>query len=211
MGDGPARRGRRPGAADTRGAVLAAARRLFLEHGYEAVTLRAIAADAGVDAALISYYFGSKRGLFGASMALVANPAEVLVRVLDGDPATLSLRALRAMLAIWDAEETGPALVAMVRNVMTEESFAVLVKEMLEREVVEKLADRVGGPQAHARAMAFCSQIAGIIMTRYLLALEPIASMPVEDVVRHCGPSLRLALHGRPGIRQERRMRRPDR
>ncbi len=211
----PARRGRRPGAADTRGTILAAARRLFLEHGYQSVTMRAIAEDAGVDAALISYYFGSKRGLFGASMALVANPAEVLVRVMEGDPATLSHRALRAMLAIWDAEATGPALVAMVRNVMTEDPFAVLVREMLAREVVDKLADHLGGPHARARAMAFCSQIAGIIMTRYLLVIEPMASMPVEDVVRHCGPALRLALHGppaaRPGIHREGPIRRPER
>jgi AcrR family transcriptional regulator len=194
----PPRRGRRPGASDTRGAILAAARQKFLEHGYQAVTLRAIAEDAGVDVALISYYFGSKRGLFGAAMALVANPAEVLTRVLDGDPATFSRRALIAMVTIWDSPDTRPALEAMIRSAAADESFAALVREMLEREVLGRIADRIGGAHAQARAMAFGAQIAGIIMTRYLLRLEPIASMPLDDLVRHFGPPLQLALHGPP-------------
>jgi AcrR family transcriptional regulator len=170
---------------------------MFLAHGYQAVTLRAVAADAGVDVALISYYFGSKRGLFGAAMALVANPAEVLAHVLAGDPATLSQRALRTMVTVWDSDEAGPALLAMVRNVVAEESFAALVKEVLEREVVDRVAERLGGGvQARTRAMAFCVQMAGVIMTRYLVRIEPIASMTVDEVVRHFGPPLRVALRG---------------
>lgn len=203
MTDEPPRRGRRPGATDTRDVILAAARQKFLEHGYQAVTLRVIAGEAGVDVALISYYFGSKRGLFGAAMALVANPADVLMRVLDGDPATFSQRALRAMVTIWDSSDARPALEAMVRNAAADESFAALVREMLEREVLGRIADRIGGPHAQARAMAFAGQMAGIIMTRYLLCLEPIASMPVDDIVRYFGPPLRLALQG-PAPRKRR-------
>ncbi|MFJ2959406.1 TetR family transcriptional regulator [Streptomyces sp. NPDC087270] len=198
MTDEPPRRGRRPGASDTRGAILAVARQKFLEHGYQAVTLRAIADEAGVDVALISYYFGSKRGLFGAAMALVANPADVLTRVLDGDPATFSLRALRALVTIWDSSDTRPALEAMVRSAAADEALAALLREMLEREVFGRIAERIGGAHAQARAMAFGAQMAGIIMTRYVLRLEPIASMSVDDIVRHFGPSLRLALQGPP-------------
>ncbi|WP_328465290.1 TetR/AcrR family transcriptional regulator [Streptomyces sp. NBC_00448] len=198
MTDEPPRRGRRPGASDTRGAILAVARQKFLEHGYQAVTLRAIADEAGVDVALISYYFDSKRGLFGAAMALVANPADVLTRVLDGDPATFSVRALRALVTIWDSSDTRPALEAMVRSAAADEALAALLREMLEREVFGRIAERIGGANAQARAMAFGAQMAGIIMTRYVLRLEPIASMSVDDIVRHFGPSLRLALQGSP-------------
>jgi AcrR family transcriptional regulator len=189
------RRGRRPGRADTRDAILDVAREKFLSHGYHAVTMRAIAADAGVDLALISYYFGSKRGLFGAAMALVANPAEALAVAVAGDPATLGQRALRTMVAAWDSPESGPALLAMLRNAVTDAPYAGLVKEVMEREVIERVADRLGGAHARARAMAFCSQMAGIITTRYLLRLEPIASMSADEVVRHFGPPLRRALH----------------
>ncbi|MCX4744276.1 TetR family transcriptional regulator [Kitasatospora sp. NBC_01287] len=68
--------------------ILDIARRRFLAEGYHAVTLRSIAAEAGVDLALISYFFGSEKGLFGAVLALAANPAEVLAQALTGDPAT---------------------------------------------------------------------------------------------------------------------------
>jgi AcrR family transcriptional regulator len=187
----------RPGAeTGAREAILVAARTRFLEHGYDAVTLRAVARDAGVNVALISYYFGSKRGLFGAVMALVANPAEAVAEVVKGDPATLGPRALRQMLASWDGPESGPALLAMLRRVAADDHSAALVREVLERELLGRIAERIGGPDARARAMAFCTQMAGIIVTRYLLRMEPIASMTPEEIVRHYGPALQAPLQG---------------
>jgi AcrR family transcriptional regulator len=155
-----------------------------------------VAEDADVDVALISYYFGSKRGLFGAAMALVANPAEAVAEVVQGDLATLGPRALGRMLGTWDSPEAGPALLAMLRRVAADDNSAALVREVLERELMGRVADRIGGPQARARAMMFCTQMAGIIVTRYLLRMEPIASMAVEDVVRHYGPAIQAAIQG---------------
>jgi AcrR family transcriptional regulator len=174
------------------------ARARFLARGYEAVTLRSIAQEAGVDPALISYYFGSKRGLFGAAMALVANPAEQIAEVLRGDPATFGPRALRRMLVTWDSAESGPALLGMLRRIAADADSAALVREVLERELIDRVADRIGGPHARQRAMGFCTQMAGIIVTRYLLRVEPIASMPAEEVARLYGPAVRAALQGPP-------------
>ncbi|HEX9373173.1 MAG TPA: helix-turn-helix domain-containing protein, partial [Roseiflexaceae bacterium] len=91
------RRGRRPGGADTRDALLTAARRRFLEDGYQAVSLRSIAAEAGVDVALIGYFFGSKQGLFGAALQLPMNPAEAIAEALPGDLDGLAERLLRKL------------------------------------------------------------------------------------------------------------------
>ena len=77
-------RGRRPGSPDTRERIREAARVRFLADGYQAVSLRAIAAEAGVDVALVSYYFGSKQGLFAATMALPMNPADIFQEVAQG-------------------------------------------------------------------------------------------------------------------------------
>ena len=88
-------RGRPRGTSTTKDDILAAARRRFLEHGYDGVTLRAVATDAGVDVALISYYFGSKKGLFGAAMALGANPALLLAGELQGPLNSLPERLVR--------------------------------------------------------------------------------------------------------------------
>ncbi|MFG2639086.1 TetR/AcrR family transcriptional regulator [Streptomyces sp. NPDC048362] len=89
------KRGRRPGRPDTRRKILAVARQRFLRDGYRSVTMRSIAAEADVDLALLSYYFGSKKGLFGAALALSANPAELLSRLLaEGDMDSFPERAL---------------------------------------------------------------------------------------------------------------------
>jgi len=90
-------RGRRHGQPNTRDQILAAARHRFLTDGYQATSMRSIAADAEVDTALGSYYFGSKQGVFGAAMALTANPAQVLAAALPGDLAGLPERVLRAL------------------------------------------------------------------------------------------------------------------
>ncbi|MCT9007489.1 TetR/AcrR family transcriptional regulator [Streptomyces rhizosphaerihabitans] len=193
------RRGRRPGGPDTRVAILDVARRRFLEDGYHAVTLRSIAGEAEVDLALISYYFGSKKGLFGAALALGANPAEVLARVVaEGDLSTFPERVIRQVLAVWDDPVTGPPLLAMLKSAIDDDSLGGLVKEAVEREIVDRIAGLVQGREARQRAASFTTVVAGLIATRYLLRLEPIVSMTADEVVRFVSPQLRQALRG-PG------------
>ncbi|WRZ96304.1 TetR family transcriptional regulator [Streptomyces sp. NBC_01007] len=193
------RRGRRPGGPDTRAAILDVARRRFLEDGYHAVTLRSIAGEAEVDLALISYYFGSKKGLFGAALALGANPAEVLARVVaEGDLSTFPERVIRQVLAVWDDPVTGPPLLAMLKSAIDGDSLGGLVKEAVEREIVDRIAGLVQGREARQRAASFTTVVAGLIATRYLLRLEPIVSMTTDEVVRFVSPQLRQALRG-PG------------
>jgi AcrR family transcriptional regulator len=191
-------RGRRRGGSDTREAILAVARRRFLADGYGPVTMRSIAAEAGVDAALISYFFGSKKGLFGAVLGLVANPPEVLAGALPGDPATLPERVLRAMVAAWDDPERGAPLLMMVRAAVQDPELARLVRDILEREMINRIAERLGGPDATARAGAFGIQLAGLIFVRYVLAVEPVASMTPDELIRYLAPGLRAAVHGPP-------------
>ncbi|MEU4167164.1 TetR family transcriptional regulator [Streptomyces sp. NPDC026665] len=194
-----AQRGRRPGSPDTRAAILDVARRRFLEDGYHAVTLRSVAGEAEVDLALISYYFGSKKGLFGAALALGANPAELLARVVEeGDLNTFPERVVRQVVAVWDHPVTGPPLLAMLKTAIDDDSLGALVKEALEREIVDRIAAVVPGRDARQRAAAFTAVIAGLISTRYLLRLEPITSMTADDLVRLVSPQLRQALRG-PG------------
>ncbi|MFE1289891.1 TetR family transcriptional regulator [Streptomyces sp. NPDC058751] len=200
MTDEPAsRRGRRPGGPDTRAAILDVARRRFLEDGYHTVTLRSVAGEAGVDLALISYYFGSKKGLFGAALALGANPAELLARVVEeGDLTTVPERVVRQVVAVWDDPVTGPPLIAMLKTAIEDDSFGALVKEAVEREIVDRIAGLVPGRDARQRAAAFTTVVAGLITTRYLLRLEPVVSMTADELVRFVSPQLRQALRG-PG------------
>ncbi|ONH59907.1 TetR family transcriptional regulator [Frankia sp. CcI49] len=195
-------RGRRPGSPDTRAAILEVARRRFLDQGYRSVSLRSIAAEAGVDVALISYFFDSKKGLFGAALGLVANPPELLSSALRGDRATMPERVLRTILTTWDEPDLGGQLEVMAVALMQEPEFARLFREVLEREIIGRVAEYLGGADAPQRAAAFSAQVAGIIFSRYVLRLEPIASMPADELVRYLSPGLRAVLRSpHPGWR----------
>ena len=189
-------RGRRPGRPQTRQLVLDVARRRFLSEGYQSVTMRSIAAEAGVDAALVSYFFGSKKGLFGAALALPANPPEVLAGALPGDPATLPERVLVALLSAWDDPGRGAPLRVMVTAAVQDRELGQLLKEVLEREMIDRVADHIGGPNARYRAGAFAAQLAGLVFSRYVLRTDPVATMTADEISRYLAPGLRAALYG---------------
>jgi AcrR family transcriptional regulator len=188
------KRGRRSGSPDTREQILDAARLRFLADGYQSVTMRSIALEAGVDVALVSYYFGSKQGLFGAAMSLPINPAEVVAAALKDDLSTLADRMLRTMLSVWDDPELGAPLRALAAAAINDPDLARVVREAVGREITQRVAKRLGGAAASQRAAALTTQMAGLIFARYLLRLEPIASMSIDDVVRRLAPSLQLAI-----------------
>jgi len=189
-----ASRGRRSGQPQTKESIRLAARERFLSDGYANASMRSIAAAAGVDVALVSYYFGSKRGLFTAAMALKINPAETVEAALEGDPRTLPARMLRGMLSLWDAPDSGAPLLALLRAAANDPAVSRLAAEVVERDIVAPIADHIGGEGALRRAAAGCAQVSGIIFSRYLLRVEPLASMSVDEIVSAFEPSLARAL-----------------
>src|SRR3954447_6614951 len=129
-------RGRPAGRTETRSEILGVARRRFLADGYARVTLRSVAAEAGVDAALISYHFGSKKGLFGAALALAANPAEILAIQLAGPLESLPERLVRAVAEAWGDPGRNGANRAFVEAALREPEVARVFREMMEREMI---------------------------------------------------------------------------
>jgi AcrR family transcriptional regulator len=201
----PSGRGRRSGSPDTAAVIRSAAKERFLADGYQGTTMRSIAQDAGVDVALVSYYFGSKQALFGAAMALPVNPIEVVVPLIAGDLDGLADRLLASLLSVWDDPSTGPALQALARAAAVEPDLQRVIREAVGGEIVGHLSRRLGGPDATERAGMFAAQMAGVIFARYVLQLEPIASMSAEQVVEYLGPSVALALGTGPPARRRRR------
>jgi AcrR family transcriptional regulator len=182
-------RGRRPGTSTTRQALIEAARRRFADTGYGGTTIRTIAADAGVDPALAVHFFGSKRNLFREALAWPFDP-EAAVAGLAGAAGTAGERIARFFLETWDAPDTGPALVAVLRGALTHEESARLLREFLGRQVFGRMADAgvVGsGPLGTELAAA---HLVGIAVCRYGLGLEPIASAPIDELVARVAPEL---------------------
>ena len=193
----PRRRGRpRGGRSDARDRILAAAAAEFAERGYEGATMRAIAERAEVDAALLHHYFGAKSELFAAAIDMPANPARLIPRALEGDPAHAGARLVRLVVTTWDAPDFRARGVALLRGVMgTRHGRAPLVG-FVSREILHRIAERIGGADAERRAGLVASQIVGLIVTRYVLELEPLATASVDDVVADVGPALQRYLTG---------------
>lgn len=187
--------GRRPGKPATRDAILVAARQRFMDAGYADTTLRAIAEDAGVDPALINYFFGSKRDLFGAAMALPVNPAQALADLLAEGTEELGRRILERLLGVWDNPASGDPLLVLVRSAATEERAAELLREFVEQELVGPTSANLAGEDARLRAGAVASQLLGLIYARYVLRLEPLASAEPESIVATLAPALERLLN----------------
>lgn len=184
-------RGPRSDGGRAREQILAAARRQFSRHGYDGATMRAIAADAEVDVALVSYYFGSKGDLFVATLQLPVNPADVIEGLLTGPRDDLGARILRRLLTVWDDPATGAPLVSILRSAPSQ---GEMLRDFIERQILVQLASAIDAEDAELRAAAATTQILGLVFERYVLGVEPIASAGHDELVALVGPTLQRYL-----------------
>jgi AcrR family transcriptional regulator len=193
----PVRRGgRRPGPSGTREAILAAASRHFAEHGYDRASLRRIAAEAGVDQKLIAHFFGSKQQLFVAAVGLPFNPGEVLPAILAGDPDSVGERLAALLVEVLEQPELHQRLTGVVRAAASEPEVARMLREFLTRELFGPAAKLLGTEDGPFRANLVGSQIVGLVMARYVVAIEPLATMPPSAVAAAVAPTLQRYLLG---------------
>ena len=187
------RRGRRPGAPDTRATILAAARTRFAAHGFAGTTIRAVAGDAAVDAALVHHYFGSKDDLFLAALELPVDPRQVLLPAVAEGIDGVAERLLGAFLSAWDDPELQPRLVAVVRGVM-DPAGSKLITEGFLPVVLQPVGQALGIDRPELRMSLVASQIMGVILLRYVLRVEPLASLPPDQLVATYAPTIQRYL-----------------
>ncbi|MEW2504843.1 TetR family transcriptional regulator [Amycolatopsis sp. CA-161197] len=193
------RRGRRPAGQDTRTALIEAARAVFAEHGYERATVRAIAARAGVDAAMVNHWFGGKEGLFAqAVLELPFSPHELLASLRDGPDELLGERIVRVFVTRWDGAG-GDTFQALIRSVAGHELAATVLREFFSRFFAEVIGD-IGSDQLGLRTTLCASQVVGLGMVRYIARFEPIATAEVETLVTAIAPNLQRYLTGDLGL-----------
>lgn len=195
-----ARTGRRSAASadgtGTREAILGAARAEFGERGYDGATMRGIAAVAGVDAALLHHYHGTKEQLFVAAMDLPVDPATVIPQVLAGGPDGVGERLVRTFLGVWDAPGHASPFVALIRSAVSNERAAWMVRQFVSRVIVRRIVAGLDVDDPELRANLVASQMVGLAMTRYVLRLEPIATATTEQVVGAVAPTVQRYLTG---------------
>ncbi|MBM7789263.1 TetR/AcrR family transcriptional regulator [Tenggerimyces flavus] len=194
------RSGRRPGKQDTRETILVAARASFASDGYDATTVRKLAAAVGVDPALVHHYFGSKEELFRSAVGAPVNPASLFPRIFVGPRSEIPERLVRTFLGVWDDPVTGPSFLAFLRTAVRNQTTNKLVREFfdlqVQRRVLRDLDTGIPAAEIPLRTTLLASHLFGLAMMRYLIQLEPLASASTDTVVAAVAPAVRHALYG---------------
>jgi len=185
------RRGRpRGGESGARERIIAAAVEEFGELGYNGATMRGIAARAGVDAALLHHYFGTKADLFAETVGAPMRPDVDIPALLEGPADDLGERIVRYVLEAWERPETRKRGVLLLRAGIGNRLATPLLSEFLQRELFTRIAARLDTPDAALRASLAASQIAGLLIARHVLQLPALTAASVDELVARVGPTV---------------------
>lgn len=190
------RPGRPRGASDTRERILVGARELFARNGFDKTSVRAVAAAAEVDSALVHHYFGTKEQLFAAAINVPIDPMLVLGPIRRTPVEEIGYVLPSLLVPLWDSE-AGQSFIAMLRSMMAANDVSLL-RAFLQEVIAAEVGPRVDNPPGTGfiRVQFVASQLVGVLMARYILQLEPFASLPAEQIAYTIAPTLQRYLTG---------------
>jgi AcrR family transcriptional regulator len=157
--------------------------------------MRGIAGEAGVDAALVARFYGSKDALFREVMALPPAVAEALASLADGPTATIGRRLAEVIVGMLEDPRSRSIVIGRIRSASSHPDAAALVRETVTRDVGSLVA-AVTDDQPETRAVLVGSQIVGLALARHVVRVEPLASLPPADVVDYITPTFQHYLVG---------------
>ena len=175
--------------------IQQAAAKLFASRSFETVSTRAIAKEAGVDAALIHHYFGSKEGLFQAVLNAAIRPEQLEALVVSESPDDWGRQLVRAADKVWTSP-AAPALKAVVRRVLV--GHEGMLREFVTRSLLNRFFSHIKGPEMERRLRASLigSQMSGLVIARHIVGIEPLASLSTDEVANLIGPVLQHYITG---------------
>lgn len=190
------RPGRPPGPSDARDRILSSARELFAHGGIKNTSIRAIAAAAEVDSALVHHYFGTKRQLFAAAVEMPLDPEAVLSVLLATPVEELGRTIPGLVLPLWESE-LGAGLKATLRTALAGDEIAIY-GTFLRDVVLQAIAPRIDDPPGSGliRAEFAATQMLGVVLARHIFGLQPFATLPIEAVIDTIAPNLQRYLTG---------------
>jgi AcrR family transcriptional regulator len=184
-----ARAGRRPGPTTTPEQILDAARGLFAERGFQGTTVRAIAVRAGVNAALVHHYFGTKEKLFIAALRLPLNPAEAVGVLLAAGPREeFAQRFTRFFIHAWRDPVTGRQLQAVLRSAVGTEQGAAAVRSLAQDVLLGRISAALGVPPL--RIATAVTHLLGLMIGSSIIGIEPLASASEDELVALVAPAI---------------------
>lgn len=190
--------GRRPGPSTTAAAILAAARTLFSEAGYQATTIRAVAEAAGVNQALVRHFYGTKHQLFLAAVAFPGEPLHEMLAALQAGPrGELGRRVTTVFVRAWRDPSTSQQLQAFFRAAAVGSEGAGLARRMVEESIVSRVAALLDVPPVQVSAAV--AQLVGFAFLSTILQAEPLAGLAESAVIDLLAPAVQAHLDGRGG------------
>lgn len=174
---------------ETKAVILSAARERFGATGFQATTIRAVAADAGIDPSMVMRYFGNKDQLFAAA-------AEFDLKLPDfaaADRSQLGASLIRHFLKRWEEDD---ALVILLRSSATNAEAAQRMREIFGTQLQPLVAARVPAGDAATRAGLIATQVLGLALCRFVLRLPPVVEISHDEVVEWLGPTIQRYLDG---------------
>ena len=173
----------------TRDRILDAAREEFSERGYDKTSIRGIAKAAGVDSALVHHYFGTKEQVFEAAIEVAFAPAlNAPTAIADGPLDGVGERLTRFIFGVWENPTTRTPLLAIVRSAVNNEAAAAVFRRLVASQLLRRIAQQLDLPDAELRAELAAAQLVGAAMLRYVIKVEPLASVDVEQIIRRLAP-----------------------
>lgn len=201
--ENPQKRMRGPAAkrGEVRARLLAAAVKEFEEQGYEKATMRKIARRVGCDPALVNYYFGSKQSLFRECFNLPSDPAtEVLQQLLPGVSGA-GERLVRYAFTLYDEKITARTMSVLMSAVITDPGTTDRFRQYFRTNVLDRVSDFLGaGPDLAEQIELSMSLLHGVATMRYLVKLEPLASMPRDRLVAELAPIIQMRIEKGLGL-----------
>ncbi len=193
---GRKRPGRPAGSSDTRDRILTNARVLFARNGIANTSIRAVAAAAGVDSALVHHYFGAKEQLFAAAVRVPIDPMDIIGPLRETPVEELGRTIPSMLLPLWDSD-VGAGFIATLRSILAG-SEVNLFRSFIMDVIAVEVGARVDNPPGTGiiRIQFVASQLVGVLMARYILDLEPFRSLPAEQIVDTIAPNLQRYLTG---------------
>jgi AcrR family transcriptional regulator len=187
------RSGRRRGTTQTREAIAIAAQTQFAEVGYDRATFRLIATAAGVDPALVVHFFGSKEQLFNEVMTLPPGLADAITSLAQGPRAEVGRRLAEVIVAGFENPATRRIIIGRIRSASQHPEAAELVRQAVAGDLA-RLTAALDVDQPDVRAVLAGVQVVGTALARYVVRVEPLASMPAPRLVELLAPTFQRLL-----------------
>jgi AcrR family transcriptional regulator len=186
--------GRPGGDSGTRDAILAAARDQFAAKGFDGASLRTIAAGAGVDAGLIRHFFGSKDDLFAATLHIPPQLVEQVMTALAGDADGLGERMAGAYFRLWEDPVTAGPVRAVARSAISSNKAADRLRALLSAHLMRPAMSHLAADNADTRVALAGAHLMGVGIARYIVRVEPLASLDRDALIAMCAPAIQRYL-----------------